>query len=124
MLSKDLAEHFESLIKGKWRTDDPIKFWSSWISVTEAEAFDMLTLMFLIVDKAGAAPTATPEETALPIRNASCYQKVIKLTAISPWSDLLMLTDDGKAITLNRRLSTEDRDEVFRILYKDSRAVV
>ena len=97
--------------------------------MTEAEAFDMRTFIFKIVDKAGAAPLATPEQTAVPILYASLFQTSIfqiiaKLTDISPWCELLMLTGDGNAITLNRTLTTEDRDELFRIIYEKSRVIV
>jgi hypothetical protein len=123
MISKELLSSIELLFNGTWHLE-PVRFWLPWIVVSEEEAYDMKTIIFRVIDKAGANPIANPEQTSVPIREQSASRKVAELTNISPWSGLLMLTEDGKSITLNKNLSAKDREEVFRILYEYSRVIV
>lgn len=123
MITKTLLSSIELLFNGTWHLE-PIRFWSPWIVVSEEEAYDMKTIIFRVIDKAGANPIAKPEQTSIPIRDQSASRKVAELTNISPWSGLLMLTDDGKSVTLSKNLCPEDKEQVFRLFYEKSRVIV
>jgi hypothetical protein len=110
MNSRTLVRDFTNLMKKEWE-EEPSRFWSPWIAVSDEVGYDMTILVRSIL----LVSFESPKNKTVPIRDRPHYHELAKMTDVVPWSELLMLTEEGNAITLNVQLTQEDREELLKI---------
>ena len=110
MISDELVEATRQLWKNVEKS--PGHTWSPWASIPAEVREDMLGLLSVLLTQ---CKFGKGDRMIIPIRQSQSYRELAILTSVAPWSELIMLTENGSGLTLNDALRQDDLDILFAI---------
>ena len=120
MISEDLANATRELWKNVG--SDPGGVWAPWTTVSHNVGASMISYLEVLLTQAFLRNQFENILKPIRIRQPQHYEELARLTAVAPWSELLMLTEDGMFFTINKNLTDDDIAQLFKIHSEHSSA--